>query len=86
MKKWRVHASSMAFYTLEVTAETEEKALDIANDTDGGAWKELGDIGDWQIERAEEIKYADYKPPQHDPHEPREYNDAEGVVTMRDLA
>ena len=31
-------------------------------------------------------KYADYKPPQHDPHEPREYNDAEGVVTMRDLA
>ena len=56
MKKWRVHASSMAFYTLEVTAETEEKALDIANDTDGGAWKELDDIGDWQIERAEEIK------------------------------
>ena len=56
MKKWKVHASTMAFYTLEVAAETEEKALDIANDTDGGAWKELDDIGDWQIERAEEIK------------------------------
>ena len=56
MKKWRVHASSMAFYTLEVAAETEEKALDIAKDTDGGTWKELGTLDDWEIGRAEEIK------------------------------
>jgi hypothetical protein len=57
MKKWLVHASSMSYYTLEVTAETEEKALEIANDTDGGAWKELDDRGDWEIgEKAEEVK------------------------------
>ena len=27
-----------------------------------------------------------FLPQRRDPHEPREYNDAEGVVTMRDLA
>jgi len=59
MKKWLVHASSMSYYTLEVAAETEEKALEIANDTDGGAWKELDDRGDWEIEKAEEIKRFD---------------------------
>ena len=58
MKKWRVHASTMAFYTLEVAAETEEKALDIANDTDGGAWKELDDRGDWEIDWAMGAKEA----------------------------
>jgi hypothetical protein len=55
MKKWLVHASSMSYYTLEVAAETEEKALEIAYETDGGAWKEIDDRGDWEIgERAEE--------------------------------
>jgi hypothetical protein len=83
MKKWLVHASSMSYYTLEVAAETEEKALEIASDADGGAWKELDDRGDWEIgEKAEEIPERRI----NDPHEPREYNDAEGVVTMRDLA
>jgi hypothetical protein len=39
-----------------VEAETAEQAEAIAEEMDGGDFKESGELGDWQIVHAEEMK------------------------------
>lgn len=46
MKKFRVWAESISDVYLDVEAETEEEAMEIAMDTDGGDYIEDG-CGDW---------------------------------------
>jgi len=58
MKKFKVTASSISYYTVEVEAETEHEATMIARDIDGGDFIPKSGVveGDWQIDGAEEIK------------------------------
>lgn len=46
MKKFKVIASSITYYKIEIEAETEDEAWQIAKDTDGGEFKEIA-LGDW---------------------------------------
>lgn len=53
MKKFKVIASSITYYKIEIEAETEDEAWQIAKDTDGGEFKEIA-LGDWaQVDIAE---------------------------------
>ena len=56
MKKYRVIACYYTYCTAVVEAETAEQAEAIAEEMDGGDFKESGELGDWQIVHAEEIK------------------------------
>lgn len=58
MKKYRVTARYHTYCTAVVEAETAEQAETIAEEMDGGDFKENGELGDWQIVHAEEIKDA----------------------------
>ena len=49
MPKFKVYANSMTRYFIEVEAENEEEAIEIAREADGGSFEEV-DIGDWEIE------------------------------------
>lgn len=56
MAKFRVWARSISDVYLDVEAETEEEARDIAENTDGGLFTDAG-TGDWEYgttERREE--------------------------------
>ena len=55
MKKYRITASSISYYTLEVEAESEDEAWRIGKDADGGDFSPDGD-GDWDIVDVEEAK------------------------------
>lgn len=55
MKKFRVTASSMSYFTLVVEAETQEEAEAIAEQADGGDFDADG-FGDWEIYSVEEVK------------------------------
>lgn len=53
MKKYRITASSISYYTLEVEAESEDEAWRIGKDADGSDFSPDGD-GDWDIVDVEE--------------------------------
>ena len=62
-KIYRVLASSITYYAVNVEAETEQEAWDIAGQLDGGDFMEL-DSTDWQIDnivQADESHIANYR-------------------------
>jgi hypothetical protein len=48
MKKYKVTASSISYYTIEIEAANEGEAWQAAKDADGSEFKEIG-LGDWAI-------------------------------------
>ena len=63
MKTFKVIASSISYYKIEIEAETEDEAYQIAcnelgcakYDADGSDFKEIG-LGDWEICDIQEIQ------------------------------
>jgi hypothetical protein len=54
LKTFKVYSSQLVYHVLEVKADTEEQAEEIAfNESD--AWQ-VFDYGNWQIENIEEVK------------------------------
>ena len=47
MAKFRVWARSISYVYLDVEADSEEQAMEIAEEADGGAYHEDG--GDWEF-------------------------------------
>jgi len=54
MKKFKVIASSITYYTLEIEAESELRAWQLAKEADGGDFEPDGE-GDWDISSVEEV-------------------------------
>ena len=55
MKKYKVKAYYTVYCYAEIEAENEEQAWIIAENMDGGSFKQE-DIGDWEIDYVLEIK------------------------------
>ena len=55
MKKWKVYAKSESYYEVEVMAESEEDAMDKADQIDGSEWVEDSFNPAWEVTRAEEV-------------------------------
>jgi hypothetical protein len=55
MKKYKVTASYLTYCTVEVEAENEDQAYEIARDMDGGDFTESRDNYDWHISDIQEI-------------------------------
>lgn len=55
MKKYVVRANSISHYELEVMANSEEEAMDKADQIDGSEWIEIVGDGDWNPISAEEV-------------------------------
>ena len=55
MKKWKVYAKSESYYEVEVMAESEEDAMDKADQLDGSEWVEDSFNPDWEVIRAKEV-------------------------------
>ena len=55
MKKFKVIASSISYFTIEIEAEDDLQAWQLAKETDGGEFEPDGD-GDWEIYSVEEVK------------------------------
>ena len=55
MKKYKVTATYVVVCEAIIEAPFEEEAWAIANETDGGQFKQI-DSGDWEIEDVKEIK------------------------------
>ena len=58
MKTFKITASSISYYTLELEAETEEEAYFLAKDADGSDFTPDGE-GDWVIVNVEEKPHAE---------------------------
>jgi hypothetical protein len=57
MNKWKVYATSIIKYEIEVTASSEDEAIDKAHSIDGGDWVEAEDCpSDWEVTKAEKVK------------------------------
>ena len=56
MKKYIVSANSISHYEIEVMANSEEEAMDKAEQVDGSEWTEIVGEGDWNPISAEEVK------------------------------
>jgi hypothetical protein len=56
MKKYIISANSISHYELEVMANSEEEAMDKADQIDGSEWTEVVGEGDWNPISAEEVK------------------------------
>ena len=54
-KKFKVCAKMTSYCYLNVEAENEEKAIEIAENTDGGEFEQSALEGDWEIIDVEEI-------------------------------
>ena len=62
-KIYRVLASSITYYAVNVEADNEQAAWDIAGQLDGGDFMELDEV-DWQIDSvipADESHIANYR-------------------------
>ena len=62
-KIYRVLASSITYYAVNVEADTEQEAWDIAGQLDGGDFMELDEV-DWQIDSiipADETHIMNYR-------------------------
>ena len=55
MKKYQVIASSITYYTMEIEAENDDEAWDIAINADGGDFDPDNIEGDWEIYGVKEI-------------------------------
>ena len=55
MKKFKVIASSITYYEVEIEAENEDQAYEIGHLTDGAMFKEVPNSSDWCIYKTEEI-------------------------------
>lgn len=55
MKKFKVTASSISYYTIEVEAENEDEAWALGREADGGDFAPDGE-GDWEIYAVTEIE------------------------------
>ena len=58
MKKYKVTASYLTFCELEVEAENEDQAWDMARDADGGDFEPLKGrwgLSDWRINDVSEV-------------------------------
>jgi len=53
MNKYKITASSLSYYTLEIEAESEDEAFALGKDADGGSFKPEGE-GDWVITNVEQ--------------------------------
>ena len=60
MKKWRVWAEETVRLYLDIEAETEDEAWEIAQDTDGSEYTEDPIFTNWELERPYRI-YEDTK-------------------------
>lgn len=72
-KKYKVYYDSLTEYVIEVEAENEEQAYEIASQTDGGDFTPVND-GDWGYKRTEEVKeekVEDPKPEKTEGKEPK---------------
>ena len=50
MKKFKAIAVMRTYFEIEIEAQDEDQAWEIANETDGGDFKPIeGDQGDWEI-------------------------------------
>lgn len=58
MKTFKITASSISYYTLELEAETEQEAYMMAKETDGAEFAPDGE-GDWVIVNVEEKPHAE---------------------------
>ena len=60
MKKFKVIASYLTFCQIEIEAENEDQAWQIAHETDGGDFEPVGgrfaELQDWHISNIQEIK------------------------------
>jgi len=56
MKKFKVVASSISYYTVEIEAENDDEAWGIAKEMDGGDFEEEGGYGDWEIYSVSEVQ------------------------------
>lgn len=54
MKKFKVYSSQIVYHVLEVEAETEEQAEELAF-SNSADWQWF-DCGNWQIEQTERVK------------------------------
>jgi hypothetical protein len=54
MKTYRVTASYRTFCTVEIEAEDQDRAYDIAKELDGSVFESTIDPDDWQIEHIQE--------------------------------
>jgi hypothetical protein len=54
MAKYKVYASYISFCYIDVEADSEEQAYEIAENTDGGDFKQT-ELGDWRIDRVVEV-------------------------------
>lgn len=58
MKTYKVIVSSITYYKVEIEAENENEAYEIAKyHADGSDFKEVG-LGDWEIHNIQEIQEA----------------------------
>lgn len=55
MKKYKVIASSITYYEVEIEAENEDQAYEIGHLMDGGMFKEVPNSSDWCIYKTEEV-------------------------------
>jgi hypothetical protein len=55
MKTYRVTAQYVTYVYVDIEAENDDQAWEIARDMDGGNFNESG-YGDWDIDSIEEIK------------------------------
>jgi hypothetical protein len=53
MNKYKITASSLSYYTLEIEAESEDEAFALGKEADGGSFKPDG-LGDWVITNVEQ--------------------------------
>jgi hypothetical protein len=56
MKKFKVIASYLTFCELEVEAENEDQAWELAREADGGDFEQMNELGDWYINEVVEVK------------------------------
>ena len=54
--KFKIWASSTCLYSLEIEAENEDEAFEIANSADGADFDEIPNSGDWQIDSIKQIE------------------------------
>jgi hypothetical protein len=54
MNKYRVHASYISYCYIDIDADSEEQAWELAENTDGGDFKQT-ELGDWKIDGVAEV-------------------------------
>ena len=58
MKKFRIIATQLNYYDLEIEAENEDMAWEMALDNGTGEFRPMEKMGDWEVCSVEEITNA----------------------------